>query len=51
MKDLSYANFYKLGFSHLIFKRILGLKKPSATLRWFYVGMIFAVVFIANALH
>ncbi len=47
---LTYKNLYKLGFSHLIFKDILGLKKPSKPLRWFYVALIFGILLLANAL-
>jgi len=43
---MSYEQFYKLGFDHLLFKKVMGLKKPKMKEKLFYLGLIFMMLMI-----
>lgn len=36
----TYDQFYKLGFDHFIYKRLMGLKKPKLRQHIFYMTLI-----------
>ena len=44
MKDKLYETYYKRGFDHFIFKRLLNLKKPKKEAKLFYIGIIFLIL-------
>lgn len=48
MRAKIYESYYKLGFDHLIFKDVMGLKKPKKRIKRFYYVLI--TVVIATAL-
>lgn len=48
MKAVLFEKYYKLGFSHFVFKKVLGLKKPSSLLRWFYLGVMTLIAVLAQ---
>lgn len=50
MKAKLYERYYKLGFSHFLFKNVLGLKKPSKEVKLFYVILITIILILANLL-
>jgi hypothetical protein len=48
MRAKIFEKYYKLGFDHLIFKDVMGLKKPKKDVKRFYY--ILMIVIIATAL-
>lgn len=40
MKDKLFEPYYKLGFNHFVFKKLLHLKKPKKEIQIFYFGLI-----------
>ncbi len=40
MRAKMFERYYKLGFDHLVFKNVMGLKKPKKGIRRFYLGLI-----------
>jgi hypothetical protein len=46
MKAKIYERHYKLGFDHLIFKEVMGLKKPRKGIKRFYFVLIFVLLFL-----
>lgn len=49
-KIKSYEEFYKLGFDHMIYKKIMGLKKPKIRQHIFYMSLIIGIVVINSVL-
>jgi hypothetical protein len=49
MKAKIYEKYYKLGFDHLMFKNIMGLKKPKKYIKRFYLGLI-AIILVLGLL-
>jgi hypothetical protein len=46
-RDLNtFEQFYKLGFDHLLFKKVMGLKKPKLREKLFYLTLISIMLFI-----
>lgn len=50
MRAKIYERYYKLGFDHFIYKRLLGLKKPRKEVRQFYYVLIFLLLGISMLL-
>jgi hypothetical protein len=46
MKSKIYERYYKLGFDHLVFKEVMGLKKPRKSVKRFYIILIFVILII-----
>ncbi|MEX0647148.1 MAG: hypothetical protein WD139_05155 [Balneolaceae bacterium] len=44
----TYEEFYRLGFDYFINKKIIGLKKPKARQRIFYLTLITGLIFISS---
>jgi len=44
MRAKIYERYYKMGFDHFIYKRLLGLKKPKKEVRQFYYVLIFLIL-------
>lgn len=40
MKDELFEPYYKNGFNHFIYKKIMHLKKPKSQTQGFYMGLI-----------
>lgn len=47
MKDKLFEPYYKRGFDHFIFKKLLNLKKPGKEARIFYFLLMAATIFLA----
>jgi len=47
MKDKLFEPYYKKGFDHFIFKKLLKLKSPSREARIFYLVLIAAILSLA----
>lgn len=47
MKDKLFEPYYKRGFDHFIFKRLLNLKKPRKEIRIFYFALIVLILSVA----
>ncbi len=43
---ITFEQFYKLGFDHLLFKKVMGLKKPKLREKLFYLTLISVMLFI-----
>lgn len=48
MRAKIYEEYYKLGFDHLIYKDVMGLKKPKKKVKRFYYVLM--TLIIASAL-
>jgi hypothetical protein len=46
MKAKIYERHYKLGFDHLMFKGLMGLKKPTKGIKRFYFALLFVLLII-----
>jgi hypothetical protein len=44
MRAKIYESYYKLGFDHLIFKDVMGLKRPGKKVKRFYYVLITLIV-------
>lgn len=40
MKDQLFEPYYKQGFNHFIFKKLMRLKSPTTDIQVFYLGLI-----------
>lgn len=45
-ESTTFDQFYKLGFDHLLFKKVMGLKKPKLKEKLFYLTLISIMLFI-----
>lgn len=46
MKAKIYEKYYKLGFDHMMYKDIMGLKKPKTRTKTFYLILIVVLIAI-----
>ena len=46
MRAKIYEKYYKLGFDHMMFKDIMGLKKPKKRTKTFYLILIVVLIAI-----
>lgn len=47
MRAKIYEKYYKLGFDHMMFKEVMGLKKPRKNIKRFYLSLIVIVLILA----
>ncbi|NGP75869.1 hypothetical protein G3570_04440 [Balneolaceae bacterium YR4-1] len=47
MKDKLYEQYYKRGFDHFIFKKVLNLKSPKKEAKLFYISVISLILLLA----
>lgn len=47
MKDKLFEPYYKRGFDHFIFKKLLNLKKPKKEAKLFYICLIALIISLA----
>ncbi|MBN2732320.1 MAG: hypothetical protein JXR26_07830 [Balneolaceae bacterium] len=47
MKDKLFEPYYKLGFDHFVFKKLLRLKKPKKEARIFYFGLMTIILILS----
>jgi hypothetical protein len=47
MRAKIYEKYYKLGFDHMMFKEVMGLKKPRKNIKRFYFILIVVVLIVA----
>lgn len=40
MRDKMFERYYKRGFDHLMFKNVLGLKRPKKNTQIFYMSLM-----------
>ena len=46
MRAKIYEKYYKLGFDHMMFKEVMGLKKPRKHTKRFYLSLIVVVLIL-----
>jgi hypothetical protein len=47
MKDKLFEPYYKRGFDHFIFKKLLNLKSPKKEAKLFYIFLIVGIISLA----
>ncbi|HKL18289.1 MAG TPA: hypothetical protein VJ905_04950 [Halalkalibaculum sp.] len=47
MKDKLFEPYYKRGFDHFIFKKLLNLKSPTIEAKIFYIAIISLILSLA----
>ena len=47
MKDKLFDPYYKRGFDHFVFKKLLRLKRPKTATQIFYLSLITAIITVA----
>lgn len=47
MSDKLFEPYYKQGFNHFIYKKLMHLKKPQKEVRRFYFGLIALILCIS----
>lgn len=51
MKTKLYDKYYKLGFDHFMFKKVMGLHKPDKSITIFYSGVIVLTIVFGMMLN
>ncbi len=47
MRAKIFEKYYKQGFNHMLFKQVMGLKKPDKNVKRLYYGLIVLVIVLA----